>query len=459
MRIGLGIHEEARRAFPDAALDPRLWAPYESDTTVDRGLRGKADAVLLPRSAAEMAAVLGWCYRRDIPMVPRGGGTGFSGGAVPLEGGMVVGTERLVGTVDVDPASWTVCVGAGYRTSDVRRLCRENGLWYPVDPGAGEESCIGGNVATNAGGPHAFKYGVTGRQVLSLEVALAPGVLTTFGSGAPKDVAAYDLVDLLVGSEGTLGIVTEVTLRARPAREAAFALAAVYPSLRAGCEAIEAARTCGAVPAVLEFVDGTTLSLTGLPAGLEVGGEDASFLVLAEADGPLAGAEADRGLLLEALAPEALATFAPTAEDETAGLWRWRDGLALGVNTLHGGKLSEDVAVPPSRLGEAIEETLAIGARHGVDACSWGHAGDGNLHSTFLIDPTSPSQLAAAEEAAAELFAFASALGGTPSGEHGIGAVKRTAAGRHLSAQVMTLQESIRRSFDPKGLLNPGKKW
>jgi len=163
-------------------LDPARWGPYRVDTTADRGLKGDPDAVVVPSTADQLAAVMAWCWERDVPMVPRGGGTGFAGGAVPVGGGVVLSTERLTAIDEIDPAAWTLRLGAGLRTADVQRLARENGLWYPVDPGAGEASCIGGNVATNAGGPHAFKYGVTGKHILALDVALPNGALLAVGS-------------------------------------------------------------------------------------------------------------------------------------------------------------------------------------------------------------------------------------------------------------------------------------
>lgn len=417
------------------------------------------DAVALPRSREQLAAILSWCYERDVPIVPRGGGTGFSAGAVPLDGGVVVGVERLTAIDDVDPESWTLRLGAGLRTWDVQRLARESGLWYPVDPGAGEVSCIGGNVATNAGGPHAFKYGVTGQHVLALDVVLGSGEQLSLGAGTAKDVAGYDLAHLIVGSEGTLALVAGVTLRALPARAAALPILAVYRDLESGTNALAAVRACGVVPAVLEYLDGGTVALAGLPPAFEVAREDIALAVLTEADGSShEQATADREILREALAEDAAGISAPLQAREIADLWRWRDGVALGVNTLRGGKLSEDVAVPPARLAEAILGTLEIGRRHDLPACSWGHAGDGNLHSTFLVAPDSAADLGRAEIAAAELFALAIRLGGTISGEHGVGVVKREAAHAHTAPLVAALQEQVKLAFDPKGLLNPGKK-
>jgi glycolate oxidase subunit GlcD len=449
--------DELRRLAGDAVVAADAAGPLTLDATIDRGLRGRVDAVVLPRDAAALAAVVAWCAAHDVAIVPRGGGTGFAGGAVPLDGGVVIGTERLRGTREIDHAGWTAVVDAGFTTEEVRRFARENGLWYPVDPGAAEQSCIGGNVATNAGGPHAFKYGVTGRQVIGLEAVLASGEHVTLGGAVTKDVAGYALKDLLVGSEGTLALVTRVLLRLIPPPEAALPVVGFYPDVASGCLALDAARACGAFPALIEYLDGPALALSGVPGDAR-GAAGAGFAVLVEADGSEEQARLDRELLREALGEGALATWAPADSAGLRALWRWRDGVAHAVNTARGGKLSEDVVVPFARLREAIEATQELGARHRLPACSWGHAGDGNLHATFLVDPLDRGELARAEEACEELFDVALALGGSVSGEHGVGIVKRAAAARQFAAPVAALQAEIKRAFDPQGLLNPGKK-
>jgi glycolate oxidase subunit GlcD len=431
--------------------------PYLADATEARGLRGHAEAVVCPGDAGEVAAVLAWCNAHDMPIVPRGGGTGFAGGAVPVDGGVVLSLERLAGIRRIDPLRWQLEVEAGVTTADVRRLARENGLWFPPDPGAGEQSHIGGNVATNAGGPHAFKYGVTGHWVTGLEAVVMPGDLIRLGGAVRKDVAGYDLRSLLIGSEGTLGIVTAVSLRLIPGPEAAFPVAGAYPSVVAGCNAVAAAMACGVVPAAIEYLDGATarLSRGGYPGPLGAGVE---MLVIAEADGDAEEAARGRELLQDALAEGATSVYAPAEASEIAALWRWRDGVSLLVTAARGGKVSEDVAVPVDRLEEAITGTLEIGRRHGLEACSWGHAGDGNLHSSFLLDPASEGERAAAAEAADDLFALAVHLGGTISGEHGLGVVKNGQLRRQWGPRAVELHEAVKRAFDPKGLLNAGKK-
>lgn len=420
-------------------------ARWLQDATESRGLRGRADALVLPGTAQEVAAVLAWCYEHDVPVTPRGGGTGFAGGAVPTDGGVLLSLERQRAVRSFAPEAWQMCVEAGLPTAHVRRLARENGLMFPPDPGAAEESQIGGNIATNAGGPHAFKYGVTGAWVTGLEAAVAPGELVTVGGPLRKDVSGYDLKSLLIGSEGTLGIVTAAWLRLLPAPEATLPLAAVYDGSAAGCAAIERVVASGLVPAALEYLDGGALaaSAAGFPDPLD---PRAGFMVLAEADGSRVEAERLAADLRDALGDGALTVHTP----EPAALWRWRDGVSIAVTAVHGGKVSEDVAVPLERLREAIEGTLDIARRHGLDACSWGHAGDGNLHSTFMLPR---EEAARAEPAAAELFQLALALGGSISGEHGVGLVKRA----YLPGD-RRLDVAIKRALDPKGLLNPGKK-
>ena len=264
-------------------------AAYLNDSTEVRGLHGHADAVVLPGSAEEVATVLAWCYAHDVSIVPRGGGTGYAGGAVP-DGGVVLGLERLNRVRSFDPLLWRMHVEAGVTTGDVRRLAREHGLMFPPDPGGAEQSQIGGNIATNAGGPHAFKYGVTGKWVTGLEAAAPPGELITVGGATRKDVAGYDLKSLLIGSEGTLGIVTAAWLRLVPAPEAAWPVAAFYAA-PAGCRAIERVFGNGLEVAALEYLDGGTLEAAGasFPVGMP---PDAAFLVIAEADG---SAEEARG--------------------------------------------------------------------------------------------------------------------------------------------------------------------
>src|SRR6266571_2746181 len=385
MSIVASIERELRRAVGAMVVRPN--AEYLADETEARGFRGRADAVALPGTAEEAAEVVAWCYAHGVPVVPRGGGTGYAAGAVPLDGGVVLALERLGRVRSFDPLLWRIEVEAGMRTADLRRIVRENGLYFPPDPGAAEQSQIGGNVATNAGGPHAFKYGVTGAWVTGLEAVLAPGELVRIGGAIRKDVAGYDLKNLLIGSEGTLGIVTSVWLRLIPPPETSLPVVGFYGDIASGTAAIAAVLGNGIAAAALEYLDAGALDASrgSFPAPAS---EAARFMVIAEAD----------------------------------------------------------------------ERTLEIGARHGLATCSWGHAGDGNLHSTFMVDAHDDAELARAHAAAEELFALAVELGGSISGEHGTGWVKRGQLARQWSPRLLELHAAVKDAFDPKGLMNPGKK-
>src|SRR5271166_1589326 len=236
-------------------------SPYNHDAARRRGIQGRAQAVVLPGTAEEVAGVVSWCYSHDVPVVPRGGGTGLMGGAVATQGGVLCSLERLTRVRELEPGLWRMLPEAGVSTRHVQRLARESGLMFGPDPGASEQSQIGGNVATNAGGPHALKYGVTGAWVGGLEVVVAPGELIEVGGGGGKDVAGYDLKSLLIGSEGTLGVITAVRLRLLPAPEAAIPLVVFLPTREVGCGAIGEIFAEGVRPSVLDFLDGDALGM------------------------------------------------------------------------------------------------------------------------------------------------------------------------------------------------------
>ena len=383
--------------------------------------------------------------------------TGLAGGAIPVEGGVVIGFERLNRVRQFDPLLWRMHVEAGVTTGDVQRLARESGLRFPPDPGAAEISQIGGNIACNAGGPHAFKYGVTGQWVMGIEAVVPPGEIVRFGGPIRKDVAGYDVKSLLIGSEGTLGLVTAAWLRLIPAPELELPVIGLYAGADAGVSAIERVLASGVVPAAIEYLDAVTLGYSGdsYPFGIPEGG---AFMVITEADGATAEARRVAGELRDALAEDAVAVHAPEEASDVADLWRWRSGVAFAILAQRGGAYSEDIAVPLDRLRDVAVETLEIGARHGVPALSFGHAGDGNIHSTFLFTPGDPDQEQRADAACHELFELALRLGGTVTGEHGIGWLKRGQLEPQLGPAAYDLHTRLKGTFDPKGLLNPGKK-
>ena len=409
------------------------------------GAGGNAPVLVHPDSAEQVRELVAWAYANDVAILPVGGASGLSGGIVPVSEGpaLAIALDRLSRVRSFDPLLWRIEVEAGVTTVDVKRLARENGLLFPPDPGAVEQSQIGGNLATNAGGPHAFKYGVTSRWVTGVEAVIAPGELVSFGGPIRKDAAGYDLRGLLIGSEGTLGIITAAWLRLTPAPATEIPVIGGYRSIAEGVEAIESALASNVVPAALEYHQGLCLRYAPPPF---LDASDLDFMVICEAE-----SEHERDALLEALGPTA-ATYDPRE------VWRWRGGVSLAVRAVKGEKLSEDIVVPLDRLREAIERTLTIGADHGLETTSWGHAGDGNLHSTFLYDPGDAEEASRVQAAADDLFALARELGGTVSGEHGLGLLKAGQLLGQWSEAAVGAHEAIKRALDPKGLFNPGKK-
>ena len=369
----------------------------------------------------------------------------------------MIGFERLNRVRQFDPLLWRMHVEAGVTTADVHRLARESGLRFPPDPGASELSQIGGNIACNAGGPHAFKYGVTGHWVTGLEVVVPPGELVRIGGPLRKDVASYDLRSLFVGSEGTLGLITAAWLRLTPAPELELPVIGLYRDAEAGISALERVLASGVVPAALEYLDAVLLGYSGdaYPFGLPAG---TGFMILTEADGSASEARRAAAELREALAEDALAVQAPEQPEEVAALWRWRAGVGFAILAQRGGAFSEDITVPVDRLRDVAQETLAIGERHDVPALSFGHAGDGNIHSTFLFSPDDEDEERRADAACRDLFDLARRLGGSVTGEHGIGWLKRGELERQLGPVGYDLHLRLKQAFDPKNLLNPGKK-
>jgi glycolate oxidase subunit GlcD len=457
------VRELAGLLGGEYVLEVPLGSEYNRDLSRRRGVEGRADAVARPGTPQEVAGLVGWCYEHDVPITPRGGGTGLTGGAVATEGGVVCSLERLTQVRELEPGLWRMLPEAGVRTRDVQRLAKEHGLFFAPDPGAAEQSQIGGNVATNAGGPHALKYGVTGSWVAGLEAVLAPGELIDIGGWAAKDVAGYDLRSLLVGSEGTLGVVTAVRLRLLPAPEAAIPLVVFLGSRSEGCGAIEELLSSGLRPSALDFLDGEALSLlassypgTGGPGapsgGVPVG---AGFALIVEVDGTREEAEAQRAEVLTTLAGGAVAIEEPA---DGPALWRWRDGVNGVLTGVRGAKVSEDVVFPREHLAEGLERFEGIASAHGLRSCSFGHAGEGNVHATVLVDPERTEELDAADAVGDELFALVVELGGSIAGEHGVGWLKRGRLESQWPRRAVELHEQIKRAFDPKGLFNPGTK-
>ena len=422
--------------------------------------RGRlADAVVLPANTAEVAAVARLCNERRIPLVPRGGGTGYTGGAVPTHGGIVLSLERLNRILEIDEANLLAVVEPHVITGDLQDAVERVGLFYPPDPQSLRTSVIGGNVAECAGGPRAVKYGGTKQSVLGVEAVLPTGEIIHTGGKVVKNVVGYDLTHLLVGSEGTLAILTKIILRLIPKPPVQATLRATFPSVRHAVDAVIRLIRARVVPAALELIDGDSLEAVAAYLGVRsLAPAGTGALLLLEVDGlseQVAG-DADR---VEAACREAGATELLRARDdaERTELWRVRRELSPSLKMISPIKFNHDVVVPKGRVPELFEIVDDLRRRFALRIPCFGHVGDGNIHVNIMVTPGRDDEIRRAHEAEGALFAGVVALEGSISGEHGIGFVKAPYLSLVLSAEEIALMKAIKRVFDPNNILNPGK--
>jgi glycolate oxidase len=427
---------------------------YSYDGTFSQGL---PDVVVLPESTEDVAAVVRIAAERRVPVVPRGMGSGLAAASVP-SGGIVLSLARVNRVLEVDEVNRTVRAEAGVVTADLQAEVEKLGLFYPPDPSSNSHSTIGGNVASNAGGPRCLKYGVTGDYVLGLTVVLPDGRVLQTGGKAIKNVVGYDLDALFVGSEGTLGVITEVLLRllARPC--AVCTARAEFPSLEDASRAVNGILATGVVPAALELMDETAIACIEEAMGLGLP-LDVEAMLIVEADGADKGAVAREIEVAAGACREhgARRVIVAQSEEERADLWRARRSVSPSLARRAPNKLGEDITVPRSAIPEAVRRIKAIAARYGLPVVIFGHAGDGNLHPNLLFDRRDPGQWARVEPMVAEIFELALDLGGTLSGEHGVGTLKRPYVGRALGDVSVEVQWRIKQALDPLGIMNPGK--
>ena len=443
-------------ALPDGTLvlDPDVLDGYGGDESSVPPVRPAA--AVRARSVGDVQATLRWATEHAVPVTPRGGGTGKAGGCVPSDGGVVLSLSSMDRVRSVRPEHGFAEVDAGVITGPFRDLVAdEHRLYYPPDPGSLDSCTLGGNVATNAGGPVALKYGVTRDHVLGIEAVLADGTKVELGRRQPKGVAGYDLARLLVGSEGTLAVITGIRLALRPRPASALAALMPFASVEDAAKAIALARRSGLEPRALEFFDGVALARAGREPGFpcEPGW---GALLLVEFDGEAGAPAASLARFAEGLGDRGpLEVRVAGDEAQRRGLWQLRRRTSRLVKAGAAGWITEDVAVPVGCLPDLVRRLPDIGARHGVIALAYGHAGDGNLHVNLLWDD--PEGGAGAEAAADAVIAAALDLGGTVSGEHGIGLAKRRFLPREVGDRSVALMRAIKRQFDPAGVLNPGK--
>lgn len=421
----------------------------------DLVVAGTPLALVRPRTSDHVSSTLAWANNHRVPVVPRGAGTGLSGGAHALEGCLILSLERMTSIRSIDPIEQLAVVEAGVVNADLGRAAQEHGLFYAPDPGSWETSTIGGNLATNAGGLRCVKYGVTRAAALALEVVLADGRVLRTGTETVKDVAGYDLTGLLVGSEGTLGVITSATVRLLPLPALPpSTFVATFPTLASAGEGVQRIISSAATPSLLELMDRATVKAVEDHRRLDLD-RSAAALLIGQADGP--GAEADVDVML-ACVEEAGATFAYKAQDaaESALLLTARR-LAGTAVMARGPCVIEDVAVPRSRLVKMLVAVEDIAARTDTRIATVCHAGDGNLHPILMLSDTAPETVARAMRAAESVCEAALALGGTITGEHGVGSLKRPWLSGQLDGVSLDVHAAIKAAFDPRGILNPGR--
>ena len=393
-----------------------------------------------------------------MPLVVRGAGTGYTGGAVPTRGGVVLSVERLNRILEIDETNLLAVVEPAVVTADLQRAVEAVGLFYPPDPASLERSSIGGNVAECAGGPRGFKYGTTRRYVLALEAVLPNGEIIETGSKAVKNVVGYDLTQLLVGSEGTLAIITRITLRLVPKPPARATLMALFTDIQAAVDAVTALIRRRVVPATLELIDRESLQAVSAHIGREVAPPGTGAMLIVEADGAQSAVDEEIDRVTESCR-EAGASRAVLAVDdeERDRLWAARRLISMALRATGLLKINHDVVVPRGRVPELFAVVDDIRERYGLRVAAFGHAGDGNIHVNLMIDPADAEQRALAKTAERTLFERVVALEGSISGEHGIGFAKAPYIGIELSPEEIALMKRVKAAFDPNGILNPGK--
>lgn len=447
---------ELRDAAPGARLitDPDQMESYRRDQT-SVVTPGRPRAVLLAGSTEHVVAALAWAQRHRVPVVPRGGGTSLAGGATATDGCLVLSTARMTSIRELDPANEIAMAEAGVVNADLDRAAAEHGLMYAPDPSSYETATVGGNLATNAGGLRCVKYGVTRDSVLGLEIVLPGGRLLETGRRTMKGVTGYDLTGLFVGSEGTLGVITSATLRLRP-RPASYpvTVAAGFASFAAGAEAVTSILAARMRPSLLELMDSATLR--AIDQWKSTGfGDDIQALLIAQDDSDSADRSGERMREL-CIAAGALMAEVSASEAESRQLLELRRLAYPAIERL-GVPLVEDVCVPRTRLPEMVARIEAAAARHDVYIATAAHAGDGNLHPVFVFERGLPEVPPAVWAAADEVFRAALQLGGTLTGEHGVGMIKRRWLGDELSPESMAVHHAIKNALDPDGIMNPGK--
>ena len=444
-----------RKALPgEIALDSETLAKYAGDKWF---AAHQPDAVALPRSTRSVSATLRFANQHRIPVTPRGAGHGYVGGCVPIRGGIVLSLERLNHIKEINAADFVAVVEPAVVTEQLQATVEKRGLFYPPDPASRADNFIGGNIGTNAGGPRCLKYGVTRDYVLGLEVVLADGTVVRLGGRTHKNKTGYDLHRLFVGSEGTLGVITEATLKLIPLPPFRANLAVGFGSMKNAVRALQAILSAGFLPCALELADEFTLAAAYRRTKSErLRGCQAHLIT--ELDGQVHSVRQevkDLERIIRRRKP--LFVERGFGYKECEAIWQIRREFSYALRDTGLTKLNEDIVVPRSRLEDLFQFAAKLQRKHGLPVACFGHAGDGNIHTNVMVDFNQPGADRRAEAALDELFAQVIAWGGAISGEHGIGLAKKRWWPLAVSKEARGLHQTVKHALDPKGILNPGK--
>ena len=435
-------------------VDPERVEPYGADAVKEKF---PPEAVVFPESTAQMVEILKLANEFLFPVTARGGGVGYTGGAVPVDGGIVIGTDRMNKVIEINADDLYAICQPGITTYELQQAVEKQGLMFAPDPASYKDSFIGGNIAENAGGMRTPKYGVTKHHVLGMEVVTATGEVIRTGGKTVKNVVGFDLTGLMCGSEGMLGIITEATLKLLPMPEATSTVRANFHSMEAACKVLTKFTPEGLLPMAMEVIDKFCVAAVeeNFAFGLS---KEAEAILLVAVDGShqevAKNAETIERIIGENGGFDILRAKSKEEEDK---LWDVRRAISPSLMKYGTLKINEDVVVPRSKVPELVAKIEQIGKKHDTFVANFGHAGDGNIHVNFVVDRDKPDEIARARECVAETFQLSVDLGGTISGEHGIGYVKSQYMHYAVDKPTLEVMKAIKKIFDPNGILNPGK--
>jgi len=435
-------------------MDPADCWPYGYDNSKRHAL---PDCVLFAVNHDQVLGITSQCHESGIPLIPRGRGTGTTGATVPVKGGCVLSLERMNRILKVDPDNRFLTCEPGATNQEVQKAAASYGYFWPPDPTSAAFCTVGGNLAYNSAGPRAVKYGTPRENTLGLLAVTGNGRSLRTGVYTTKGVVGYDLTRLLIGSEGTLATITEATLKLAPLAESIATIEAVYNDLGSATRAVSRLMGQPIIPCALEFMDKGAIDMVRHHTDMVIP-QEAGALLIIETDGPEEQIEANCRTLIEIASDQGLNRIRSTTNrDDAQRLWAMRKALSPALRTVAPGKINEDVVVPVSHIPEFIHHLEELARKHRIQIVNFGHAGNGNIHVNLLVNPDDKEEMKRANACLAAVFNRVLALGGTLSGEHGVGLVKKDYVAQELDQTAIEIMRSIKAQFDPKGILNPGK--